>query len=116
MLAFVVSPAAGIIFTISCLVFTLADSTPTGVAAATVCQNIFLMLFPALVGMGIMYFFARVSERKLRAAPIIMIGVLILAFFNYPLAFLLIACFGAYASVSIPLTAYLKSKMKDDEQ
>lgn len=113
-LAFIASPGSGIVFTLSLIVIAITDSTPAGTMADTVCLNIFLILLPTLVGMGILYFIAKLSERRMRFGPFIIMAVLALSFFNFTLALLLIACFGSYASVAIPLTAYLRSRNKDD--
>lgn len=113
-LAFIASPGAGIVFTLSLIVIAITDSTPAGAMADTVCLNIFLILLPALVGMGILYFIAKITERRMRFGPFILMAVLALSFFNFTLALLLIACFGSYASVAIPLTAHFRSKHSDD--
>jgi hypothetical protein len=113
-IAFIVSPGAGIVFTLSLITVSLTDSTPTGKMIDTVCLNLFLILVPALVGMGILYFIAKITERRMRMGPFIMMAVLGLSFFNFTLALLLVACFGSYASVAIPLTAYFRSRKTDD--
>ena len=109
-LAFVTSPFAGGAYILAFLVSTLTDSSPLGKTVNTVCQNIFIILIPALVGMGAMYFFAKMAMRRIKAGPLILIGVIALMFFNVSAAILLISCFGAYASISIPLLTYLKEK------
>ncbi len=114
MAAFITSPGAGIVYLLSFLVSTLTDSSPLGNTVNTVCQNIFVILTPALLGMGIMYFFAKAAIGRLKAVPLTILAIIVLAFFNTQAALLLISCFGAYASVAIPLTAYLKEKMNKE--
>lgn len=110
MLAFIVSPGAGIVFTLAFLVKWMTDSTPFGYATATICENIYSILLPALTGMGIMYFLSLMSKRRRSGALIILlIGALL--FINFQLIILMAACFGAYASIAIPLSAFLRSKM-----
>lgn len=114
MLAFVVSPGAGIVYFLAFLISNFTNSTPLGYAVSTVCQNIFVILLPALMGMGAMYFFALAAERRIKSGSLFIILFVILLFFNYQIAVLLLACFGAYASVALPLAAYLKAKMDRD--
>lgn len=114
MLAFITSPGAGIVYILSFLISTLTSSTPLGHTVNTVCQNLFVILVPALFGMGIMYFFAKASSRRIRAVPLIVLGVIVLTFLNTQAALLLVACFGAYASIAIPLTAYWKEKFNKE--
>lgn len=114
MAAFITSPGAGIVYLLSFLISTLTDSSPLGNTVNTVCQNIFVILTPALLGMGIMYFFAKVAIGRVRAVPLIILAIIALAFFNTQAALLLISCLGAYASVAVPLAAYLKEKMNKE--
>ena len=110
MAVFILSPGAGIVYLLSFLVSSMVDSSHLGNTVSTVCQNVFMILTPALFIMGIMYFFAKAATKRIRALPLVIIGVVVLAFFNVSVALLLISCFGAYASVAIPLTAYLREK------
>ena len=113
-IAFVASPFAGGVYVLSFLVSTLTNSSPTGRIVNTVCQNIFVILTPALIGMGIMYFFAKMAVRRIRMGPFIIIAVLALMLFNTQAALLLVSCFGAYASIAIPILTYYKEKMSKD--
>ena len=109
-IAFILSPFAGGAYVLSFLISTLTNSSPLDKTVNTVCQNIFVILTPALMGMGIMYFFAKMAIKRVKAGPLIIIGVLVLLFFNTQAALMLVSCFGAYASVSIPILTYLKEK------
>ena len=108
--AFILSPAAGITFVLTCLVSFCTNSTPLGYTVSTVCQNIFVILSLPLVGMGILCFLARSATRRVRRGPLLILAFVALFLINFELAFLFIACFGAYASVAIPIKAYLKAK------
>ncbi len=110
MLAFIVSPGAGIVFFLSCMALFCTNSTPVGYAVNTVCQNLIVILTPPLIGMGIMYFFARSALKRFRMGPLMIALIVGLIFFNIELAFLLITCYGAFASVALPLDIYMKSK------
>ena len=109
-IAFILSPFAGGAYVLSFLISTLTNSSPLDKTVNTVCQNIFVILTPALMGMGIMYFFAKMAIKRVKTGPLIIIGVLVLLFFNTQAALMLVACFGAYASISIPILTYLKEK------
>lgn len=110
---FVVSAGAGIVYTLSLVAMLLTNATPMGYVINTVCQNLFVILAPPLAGMGIMYIIARISQRRLNPMLVIIIGASVVLFFSLPAALICIACFGAYTSVAIPLSAFLKSKMND---
>ena len=113
-IAFIASPFAGIVYVLSFLISTLTNSSPSGKIINTVCQNLFVILTPALIGMGIMFFFANMAVKKIRFAPVIIIAVLVLLFINTQAALLLVSCFGAYASVAIPILTYYKEKTSKD--
>lgn len=109
-IAFIVSPVAGAVYVISFLVATLTNSSPLDRIVNTVCQNLFVILSPALIGMGIIFFFAKMAVKQIRFAPLIIVAVIVLTIFNTQAALLLVACFGAYASIAIPILSYLKEK------
>ena len=113
-IAFITSPFSGGAYILSFLVYVLSDSTPLGETVSTVCENIFILLTPALIGMGIMYFFAQMAVRRIKAGPLILLAVAALLFINLTSAVLLIACFGAYASIAIPILRHLKEKENKD--
>ena len=73
-----------------------------------------MILAPPLAGMGIMYLFSRIALKKMRPITLIIIGAVVLLFFSIPMAFMLVAGFGAYASVAIPFSAFLRSRMKGE--
>ena len=114
MLAFIVSPGAGIVFVLSSLISMFTNATPTGYAVDTVCQNLFIILLPPLLGMGFMYFFARMAEKRRLPGPLMIVAISLLFFINLRIALMLVACFGAYASVAVPLAAFMRSKMNSD--
>ena len=60
--------------------------------------------------MGIIFFFAKMAVKQIRFAPLIIVAVIVLTIFNTQAALLLVACFGAYASIAIPILSYLKEK------
>lgn len=110
MLAFIVSPGAGIVFFFSAMALFFTNSTPVGYAVNTVCQNLIVILTPPLIGMGIMYFFARSALKKFRLGPLMIALIVGLLFFNFEIALLFVTCYGAFASVALPLAIYMKSK------
>ena len=111
---FIVSAGAGIVYTLSLTALLLTNATPIGYAVNTVCQNLFVILAPPLAGMGIMYLFSKIAMKKMRPITLIIISAIILIFFSIPMAFMLLAGFGAYASVAIPFSAFLRSRMKGE--
>ena len=113
-LAFITSPFSGVVFVLSFLISTLTTSSPTGRIVNTVCQNIFIILTPALIAMGIMFFFAKMAVKRVRTGPLIIIGIIVLLIFNTQAAILLVSCFGAYASVAIPILTHYKEKASKD--
>ena len=110
MLAFIVSPGAGIVFFLASMALFFTNSTPTGYAVNTVCQNLIVILTPPLIGMGVMYFFAKSALRKIRVGPLMIALIVGLLLFNFELALLFVTCYGAFASVALPLAIYMKSK------
>ena len=112
-LAFIVSPGAGIVFVLSSVVSTFTNSTPAGYAVNTICQNLTIILAPALIGTGIMYFFVKLAEKRMKMGPLIIFVFIFLLIFNFPMALLLVACLGAYASVAIPLIAVYRANTND---
>lgn len=113
---FVVGPGAGIVYTLSLTATLLTNASPVGYAINTVCQNLFIILAPPLAGMGILYLFSRIAAKKMRIGTLIILGVVALLFFSLPMVFMLLAGFGAYASVAIPLSAFLKARMKGEDR
>jgi hypothetical protein len=111
---FIVSAGAGIVYTLSLSAMLMTNATPIGYVVNTVCQNIFIILAPPLAGMGIMYTLSKIALKRFRPGIVILVVVSFLLFFSLPMTFMFVACFGAYASVSIPLTSFLRSRMNKD--
>ena len=108
---FIVSAGAGIVYALSLTATLLTNASPMGYAINTVCQNLFIILAPPLAGMGIMYIFSRIALKKIRMGTLIFFSIVILLFFSLPMAFMLLAGFGAYASVALPLSKFLRERM-----
>lgn len=107
--AFVVSPFAGATFWLAFVVSSVTDSSSMGYALTTVCDNVIIILAPCLIGMGLMYYFSAKLLGHRRLTTTLLVIFVILAFLNVSLALLLVACLGAYASISIPLSNKLKA-------
>ena len=61
-----------------------------------------------------MYLYSRIMLKRLSPAFVIITGVVFLLFFSIPMAFMFIACLGAYTSVALPLAAFLRNRMNND--
>jgi hypothetical protein len=108
--ALIVSPFAGVTFLLAFIVSSLTQSTVSGYAISTVCDNVILILMPCLIIMGFMYYVSARTFGRKRLSTALLILFVLLSFLNISLALLLVACVGAYASVSLPIITHINAK------
>ena len=108
--ALIVSPFAGVTFLLAFIVSSLTQSTVSGYAVSTVCDNIILILMPCLIIMGFIYYVSARTFGRKRLSTTLLILFVLLSFLNISLALLLVACVGAYASVSLPIITHINAK------
>jgi cytochrome bd-type quinol oxidase subunit 2 len=108
--ALIVSPFAGVTFLLAFIVSSLTQSTVSGYAISTVCDNVILILMPCLIIMGFMYYVSARTFGRKRLSTTLLILFVLLSFLNISLALLLVACVGAYASVSLPIITHINAK------
>ena len=108
--ALIVSPFAGVTFLLAFVVSSLTQSTVSGYAVSTVCDNIILILMPCLIIMGFIYYVSARTFGRRKLSTALLILFVLLSFLNISLALLLVACVGAYASVSLPIITHINAK------
>ena len=104
--AMTVSPTAAALFVVSYLLATIAGNG----LFATVCENLALVLEPALVLVGVSALLARDAQRRSTLSLILLVGLAILLL-NYPT--LALALFAFVGAVRILLAAALSARAKD---
>lgn len=103
--AMTVSPIAAVLFLFS---FLVSLFVPQSVAGA-VCDNLSLVLQPALVLVGVSSLLAREHEKRSMLSTLLLLGMLMLLFYNFAMAFTVAAFLGAFRV----LMAAIMTRKKD---